>query len=507
MAPQGLQDSDEYRLRLESILDNIVDGLITIDERGIVQSFNKACERIFGYKAAEIVGQNIKMLMPEPYSSKHDQYIHNYRTSGHAKIIGIGREVEGRRKDGSIFPLDLSVAEVKIGDQRIFSGIIRDITERKNAERFTGLLTALVQSSKDAIYSKTLTGVITSWNKGAEQILGYTGREIVGQPVGLILPPDRVEEERHIIAEVRSGHSFDSIETVRRHKDGRQIPVSLTVSPILDPAGAIIGASVVARDMTERLMQEEQLRRIQKMEAVGQLTSGVAHDFNNLLTVVLGNTRLMRKRIAMEKSQAPVFADITERIDDIDTAAQRGADLVKRLMVFTRQRPLQKTVVDMNICIQETKGLLARVMGEKVEIRALNEKVGSVLIDQDQFVNALINMAANARDAMPDGGIFTIGTSSVILDKRQAAQYPTLASGRYVVITVSDTGTGMPDHVRQRIFDPFYTTKPAGLGTGLGLSMVYGLIQQSGGHIEVESAPGHGTAFRIFLPVHDGAPP
>jgi signal transduction histidine kinase len=237
------------------------------------------------------------------------------------------------------------------------------------------------------------------------------------------------------------------------------------------------------------------------------LTSGVAHDFNNLLTVVLGNTRLMRKRITMEKSQAPVFADITERIDDIDTAAQRGADLVKRLMVFTRQRPLQKTVVDMNICIQETKGLLARVMGEKVEIRALNEKVGSVLIDQDQFVNALINMAANARDAMPDGGIFTIGTSSVILDKRQAAQYPTLASGRYVVITMSDTGTGMPDHVRQRIFDPFYTTKPAGLGTGLGLSMVYGLIQQSGGHIEVESAPGHGTTFRIFLPVHDGAPP
>jgi len=507
LAPKDtLKPDDTYRLRLESILDNIVDGLITIDERGTIQSFNKACERIFGYKAAEVVGQNIKMLMPEPYSSQHDGYIHNYKTTGKAKIIGIGREVEGRRKDGSIFPLDLSVAEVNIGNQRIFSGIIRDITERKNAERFAGLLTALVQSSKDAIYSKTLTGVITSWNKGAEQILGYTGREAVGQPVSLIIPPDRKEEEAHVIAEVKAGHSFDNLETVRRHKNGREIPVSLTVSPILDPGGTIVGASVVARDMTERLMQEEQLRRIQKMEAVGQLTSGVAHDFNNLLTVVLGNTRLVRKRIAAEKSQAPVFADITERIDDIDTAAQRGADLVKRLMIFTRQRPLQKTVVDINSCIQETNGLLARVMGEKIEIRVSpGPDVGSVLIDQDQFVNALINMAANARDAMPDGGTFTIGTAPVTLDRRQASQYQALLPGRFVAITIADTGTGMPDHVRQRIFDPFYTTKPAGQGTGLGLSMVYGMIQQSGGHIEVESAPGRGTKFSIFLPIHDGA--
>ncbi len=504
MAPKQAQDQGEaYRLRLESILDNIVDGLITIDDRGIVQSFNKACERIFGYKAAEVVGQNIKMLMPDPYSSQHDGYIHNYKTTGKAKIIGIGREVEGRRKDGSIFPLDLSVAEVKIGDQRIFSGIIRDITERKNAERFAGLLSALVQSSKDAIYSKTLTGVITSWNNGAEQILGYTGREAVGQPVGLIIPPERMAEENHIIAEVRAGHSFDNLETVRQHKDGREIPMSLTVSPIFDPSGIIIGASVVARDMTERLMQEEQLRRIQKMEAVGQLTSGVAHDFNNLLTVVLGNTRLMRKRITAEKSQAPVFADIVERIDDIDTAAQRGADLVKRLMVFTRQRPLQKTVVDINACIQETKGLLARVMGEKIEIRVSpGQDAGAVLIDQDQFVNALINMAANARDAMADGGTFSIATALATLDKRQASQYQALAPGRFVAITITDTGAGMPDHVRQRIFDPFYTTKPAGQGTGLGLSMVYGMIQQSGGHIEVESAPGRGTTFKIYLPVH-----
>jgi signal transduction histidine kinase len=307
---------------------------------------------------------------------------------------------------------------------------------------------------------------------------------------------------------VRAGHSFDNLETVRRHQNGRDIPVSLTVSPILDPAGAIIGASVVARDMTERLMQEEQLRRIQKMEAVGQLTSGVAHDFNNLLTVVLGNTRLMRKRIAAEKSQATVFADITERIEDIETAAQRGADLVKRLMVFTRQRPLQKTVVGMNTCIKETKSLLARVMGEKIEIRVSpGLDVGSVLIDQDQFVNALINMAANARDAMPEGGSFTIATAAISLDKRLSAQYQTLAPGQYVIITISDTGTGMPDHVRQRIFDPFYTTKPAGQGTGLGLSMVYGMIQQSGGHIEVESVPGRGTTFRIYLPAYSSGAP
>ena len=367
-----------YQARLESILDNIVDGLITIDERGAVQSFNKACERMFGYVASEVIGQNIKMLMPSPYAENHDQYLKNYRDTGNKKIIGIGRNVEARRKDGSVFPIDLSVAEVWVGSQRLFSGIIRDMTERK--------------------------------------------------------------------------------------------------------------------------MQEDQLRHAQKMEAVGQLTSGIAHDFNNLLTVVLGNTRLIRKILKMAKDALPIFSNIAERVDDIDAAAQRGADLVRRLMIFTRQRPLQKTVVHVNTCIQDIHGLLARALGETVEVKTiLGQNVHPVHLDQDQFVNAMINIAVNARDAMPRGGILTIETSNILLDERNTPN-PDLAPGPYICISITDTGMGMPESVRTRIFEPFFTTKPAGEGTGLGLSMIYGLIQQSGGHIQVDSEIGRGTTFKIYLP-------
>ncbi|MCC7305566.1 MAG: PAS domain S-box protein [Alphaproteobacteria bacterium] len=379
---EALEQERSYQARLESILDNIVDGLITTNDRGIVQSYNKACGRMFGYEAPEVIGQNIKMLMPSPYAENHNQYLQNYRDTGRRKIIGIGRQVEAKRKDGTIFPIDLSVAEVKIGDQRLFSGIIRDLTERRQ--------------------------------------------------------------------------------------------------------------------------QEDQFRHIQKMEAVGQLTSGVAHDFNNLLTVVLGNTRLIRKMMAMAENK-PVFSDITERIDDIDAAAQRGADLVRRLMVFTRQRPLQKAVIDINACIREAQGLLTRAIGEIVQVKMILQKnLDHVQIDQDQFINALINIAVNARDAMPNGGLLTIETKNIILDKKYTSKYAGVTSGAYVMIAISDTGTGMSDEVRERIFEPFYTTKAAGEGTGLGLSMVYGFVQQSGAHIEVESQTGKGTTFKIYLPKNDG---
>jgi len=495
------EDAQHYQSRLESILDNIVDGLVTIDEFGRIQSFNKACEKMFGYTASEAIGQNIKMLMPTPYAENHDQYLQNYRETGREKIIGIGREVEARRKDGTVFPIDLAVAELQIGDQRLFSGIIRDITEKKKSEQFVGLLAAIVQSSEDAIISKSLDGVITSWNAGAEKLFGYAAEEVIGRHISMIIPEDRLPEEDSIIRQLRQGKRVDHYDTVRRRKDGADIRVSLTVSPIFDPSGRIIGASKMARDLTERLLQDERMRQTQKMEAVGQLTSGVAHDFNNLLTVVLGNTRLIRKRMKIEPP-APVFADIAERIDDIDVAAQRGADLVRRLMVFTRQRPLQKTVVNLNTCIDEAAGLLTRAVSERVQLKTVfGADVWPVIIDQDQFVNGLINLAVNARDAMQGGGIFCVETRNVVLGNGQYPEVP-LPAGEYVLITVSDTGAGMPAEVRQRIFEPFFTTKPAGEGTGLGLSMVYGLIQQSSGHIEVDSEVGGGTAFRIYLPAH-----
>jgi len=250
-----------------------------------------------------------------------------------------------------------------------------------------------------------------------------------------------------------------------------------------------------------RRLAEEQLHHMRKLEAVGQLTSGIAHDFNNLLTVVLGNLHLMKERI----EQKPDSIDpeyVLKKIRTMDTVARNGADLIKRLMVFTRQRPLQHQVVNVNDSIANAFEILKRSLGETIDIEVRPSKnPWPVLMDREEFGNVLINMAVNARDAMPRGGKLVIATQNIALPDTQD-----IKAGDYILVTVSDTGTGMPPEVAQRIFEPFFTTKPPGEGTGLGLSMAYGFVKQSSGQISVESREGKGTTFRIYLPRAGEAP-
>lgn len=238
--------------RLSAILDNVLDGIITIDERGNVASFNKSAEHIFGFNAEEVIGNNIKMLMPEPYHSEHDGYLHNFVSTGKKKIIGIGREVSGRRKDGSTFPMDLAVSEMRLADKRMFTGIIRDISTRKKEERIQAQFSAIIESSSDAIMSKTLDGIVTSWNPAAEKMFGYSEREMLGQPMARLIPPERLDEEPKILDKIRHGEHIEHFETFRRRKNGEVFPISVTLSPIRDAAGVIIGASKIAHDITER---------------------------------------------------------------------------------------------------------------------------------------------------------------------------------------------------------------------------------------------------------------
>jgi len=262
-AASKLRDSAE---RLRAILETAVEGIITIDERGIIESFNLAAEKIFEYKPREVIGKNVSILMPSPHRERHDGYIGNYIRTGHAKIIGIGREVFGRRKNGTIFPMDLSVSEVQLADRRLFTGFIRDITERKQFEQALLHYAALVESSEDAIVGKTLDGRITSWNKGAEKVFGYTRKEMVGQPIDILFPADRKNEEPQILERIKQGESVDHYETKRRRKDGRLIDISVTISPIRDNDGKIIGASKVARDITERKRLEKEILEISERE-------------------------------------------------------------------------------------------------------------------------------------------------------------------------------------------------------------------------------------------------
>src|ERR1700761_9637096 len=281
---QAAQSPSDFGTRgqaglLAAILATAVDGIISIDPRGTVLLYNQACERLFGYRASEVVGQNVRMLMPAPYRDEHDGYIGNFNRTGERRIIGVGREVVGRRKNGSTFPMYLSVGEGGLTGQRFFVGIIHDLSalrweteQREGADR---LLAEIVQSSEDAITSVALDGTITSWNSAAERIYGYSPADAIGRHISIILPPDRLLEDEEIMANLRAGRrNMEHYETVRRHKEGHDVLVSLSVAPIYDATGIIIGASKTARDITERKRSEERLLGMQnELAHVGRLSA------------------------------------------------------------------------------------------------------------------------------------------------------------------------------------------------------------------------------------------
>jgi nitrogen-specific signal transduction histidine kinase len=257
----------------------------------------------------------------------------------------------------------------------------------------------------------------------------------------------------------------------------------------------------VVEDITERKAVEDQLRQAQKMEAVGNLTGGVAHDFNNLLTVIMGNLDLLQEEVAGNRS-------VEQRIEAILQASERGADLTRHMLAFSRRQPLQAKAIDVNALIARATRLLGRTLGENVSVEVCTAAdLPAALVDASQLETALLNVAINARDAMPDGGTLTISTRVAELDEDYAARHPGVVAGAYLGIDIADSGTGIPPDVLEHIFEPFYTTKPVGQGTGLGLSMVYGFVKQSGGHINAYSEPGLGTVFKLFLPLAEPAAP
>ena len=362
----------ESMARLTAVVETAVDGFILIDSRGRILLFNPACERLFGYRADEVFQENVKLLMPRTYSLHHDDYLRNFLQSGERKIIGIGREVVGRRKDGSTFPMDLSVGEAKQDGESIFVGIIHDLTERKLTER--------------------------------------------------------------------------------------------------------------------------QLQQAQKMEMVGQLSGGIAHDFNNLLTVIVGNAEHLSEQL---KSRL----DLRQLADDICQAGERGAELARRLLAFSRRQLLRPRAIDCHELIASTCKLLKRTLRENIEVTtAFNIDAIFAFADSSQLESAVLNLALNAQDAMAAGGRLTISTGIASLDDNDQGVHPDIESGEYAMIAVTDNGEGMTSDVAARAFEPFFTTKEVGKGSGLGLSMVYGFVKQSNGHVSIYSEPGLGTTVRIYLP-------
>jgi PAS domain S-box-containing protein len=355
-------------------------------------------------------------------------------------------------------------------------------------------LDTVVQSSHDAIISLNTSGIILTWNSGAERIFGYAAKEAIGQSILFLSTLDRLDEIPRLLERIKRADAVEHFETVRVKKDGTKINVALTLAPIKNLDGQVVGVSSVARDVTESKDLEDMLRQAQKMEAMGQLAGGVAHDFNNLLGVILGYTGLILDRLSPDDPNH-------KGIEEIQKAGDRAALLTRQLLAFSRKQVLQPKVLDLNTVVAGTEKLLRRLIGEHIELLVvLSPALGLVKADAGQLEQIIMNLAVNARDAMPAGGQLTIETSNVELSEEYVAQHPSTRPGPYVMLAVTDTGCGMDVKTKAHMFEPFFTTKEIGKGTGLGLSTVYGIVKQTGGSIWVSSDLGIGTAFKIYLP-------
>jgi len=499
-----------------TLLESIPDAIVAVDSQGKIIQTNTQTEQLFGYTRKQLLGQKIEMLVPERYRRQHHQHRDGFVAAPKIRRMGQGLDLYGRKRNGSEFPVEISLSPVATADGTLVLSAIRDISDRKKIEEelrrahqeldrrmtqqlgeYRSRLASIVDSSEDAIIGKNLDGTIMTWNKGAERIYGYTAEEMIGKNISIIVPKDRPDELPSILEQIARGQSIEHYESTRVTKDGRHLNVSISISPIRGPSGEITGASAIARDMTAQKKSEEHLRRSQKMEAVGRLAGGVAHDFNNILSIINACIELLNDRIA--PGSEPV-----QYIDNIRKAAQRGASLTRQLLAFSRKQVIQPQILDLNERLHDIGKLLRPLMGDDVEILIV-PKASSALVEMDpgQLDQVIVNLAVNARDAMPHGGKFILETNVVDLDEEFAAQYQSLKPGKHVLLSVSDNGGGMDSETASRIFEPFFTTKETGKGTGLGLATVYGIVKQSDGHVQVYSEVGHGTSFKIYIPSAD----
>jgi PAS domain S-box-containing protein len=503
MSPSDVQRNKSM---LEAILESAAGAIIAIDTGGIIQSVNPATEKLFGYAPTELLGQNIKVLMPEPYAGRHDGYISHHLKTGEKRIIGIGRDVEGRHKDGSIFPIHLSVSAFEVEGRKFFAGIIHDLSATTRLEAEIDRQSLLFQTVFDHVPEALLIADpelrILLMNPAARRALGYTDDELAGEILSVIYDdPDDFSRMREDLDALDLAGEPSTSPTVARLRcaDGHSIPGEVVASAIRSASGYRTGIVVLVRDLTEDMKREQALLKSQRLEAIGQLTGGVAHDFNNLLTIVTGNLELLEPFVDDERAR--------DHVRRAAKAADAGARLTGRLLTFARRRHLEPEDVNLNDQVRVMTELLQRTLGEAIHLTTnLAPNLWTTRVDPSEIENAILNLAINARDAMPDGGRLVIETSNATFDAYTAGPDAGLTPGDYVRLSVSDSGVGMTKEVLSRAFEPFFTTKPHGRGTGLGLSTIYGFVKQSNGNVTIYSEPGKGTAINLYLPRHHAEP-
>ena len=510
LIPKSLEELDDAR-RLQLLVQSVTDYaiyLVSIDGR--VLTWNSGAEKLKGYSEEEAIGRSFSdFYTPEDRKLGIPQ-------KGLEIAARTGRfEIEGWRvrKDGTRFWALAVIDAVRneAGELLGFAKITRDLTERQFAHqslleserRYRQLIEAVTDY---AIYQLDANGLVATWNPGAERIKGYKADEIIGrhfscfytaedQKAGL---PDKV-------LDIARREGRYEAEAWRVRKDGSRLFASVVIDPIRSEEGEIIGFAKVTRDITEKhevqnalKEAQQQLAVSQKMEAVGQLSGGIAHDFNNLMMIVLGNLETAQRHI---RDIANVHPNLERNFNNAMRGAQRAASLTSRLLAFSRRQPLDPKPLDVNKFLSGTAEFLQRSLGELIDVEVVGAAgLWQIEVDNNQLETALVNIAINARDAMPKGGRLTIEAANTYLDAAYCQPIPELSPGQFVVICMTDTGEGMDSDVVSRAFEPFFTTKEVGHGTGLGLSQVYGFVKQSGGHVKIYSEVGQGTTVKLYFP-------
>jgi PAS domain S-box-containing protein len=501
---EASQSSDgRYRLLVESITDY---AIYMLDREGHVTSWNPGARRFKGYEAQEIIGRHFSTFYTD---AERAQDVPALALSEAERTGRFEREGWRVRKDGTQFWAHVVIDAIRSPEGGLvgFAKITRDLTERRAAEaklrESEQQFRLLVQGVTDyAIYMLDADGHVASWNAGAQRIKGYAPEEIIGRHFSnFYTEADRAAGLPRTGLETARQNGRWEHEGQRIRKDGTAFWAHVVIDAIRDDDGKLVGFAKVTRDITERREAEAKLQqaqatmiRSQKLEAIGQLTGGVAHDFNNLLQVISGNLQLLGKDVAGN-------ARAEMRVQTALAGVARGSKLASQLLAFARRQPLEPKVVNAGRLIKSMDEMLRRALGGEIEVETVVAGgLWNSLIDPDQFENAVLNLAINARDAMNGEGRLTIEASNAFLDEVYVRQHHELAVGQYVMIAVTDTGTGIPPDILERVYEPFFTTKAEDKGTGLGLAMVYGFLKQSGGHVKIYSEVGAGTTVKLYFP-------
>ncbi len=476
--------------RFRAVIDSALDGLITTNEKGVIQSFNRSAQRTFGYSDEEVIGRKIDILIPEKQHNPLGNYVGNLLADGETKVVGIGREVKARRKDGTVFPMDLTISAIQIGEETAYVSVVRDISTRKMVEENSAqLMATIVASSDDAIISKTLDGQITSWNMGAERMFGYKASEAIGRSITIILPPDKMAEEKMILARLNNGQEVQHLETVRRRKDGQLVDVAVTLSPLRDSLGKLIGASKIVRNISERKrIEAAMLRHTEALEAANRELDAFAyaasHDLKAPLRVIYNAVNWLEEDLAAHltpETQANMnllrrrVARMEKLLNDLLEYSRIGREPDSKYAESVRGYALMENILEL---LDPPEGFTVRVSPAFAAIQVYRMPL------QQIFINLISNAIKHHDKA---AGTIEVSVEDI---------------GAYHRFSVRDDGPGIDPRYHQQIFGMFQTLKPRDHveGSGMGLAMVRKHIEIAGCTIELDSAVGEGSTFRFTWP-------